>query len=245
MVSFNKEQVYIVTGASSGIGEGSALLLNRLGATVVGIARNEDRLIGMKSKCEYPENMHIEIKDLAEDIQGLPQYVQELKNKYGKFSGLAYCAGIVDIVPLQLLEYSEVEHMFKINYFAPLFFTKGFLNRCNNIGKGTSVIAISSLAGHFHGKAMTSYSSTKAALSAAFKCMAAETARKGMRLNIISPSDIKTPMGGSYGLAKGREQNYPLGFGEVEDVANFAVFLLSEKTKWITKQDYIIDCGII
>ena len=85
MISFNKDQVYIVTGASSGLGEGTALLLNELGATVVGIARNEERLNSMRAKCKYPENMHIEIKDLAEDIEGLPQYVKELKEKYGKF----------------------------------------------------------------------------------------------------------------------------------------------------------------
>ena len=51
MISFTKEQIFIVTGASSGIGEGTALLLNELGATVVGIARNEERLNKMKSKC--------------------------------------------------------------------------------------------------------------------------------------------------------------------------------------------------
>lgn len=103
MISFNKEQRFIVTGASSGLGEGTALLLNELGATVVGIARNEERLKVMKAKCKYPENMHIEIKDLTEDIEGLPQYVKELKNKYGKFSGMAYCAGITQVQPLKLL----------------------------------------------------------------------------------------------------------------------------------------------
>ena len=50
MVSFNPEQRFIVTGASSGIGEGVALLLNELGATVIGIARNQSRLEGMKAK---------------------------------------------------------------------------------------------------------------------------------------------------------------------------------------------------
>lgn len=55
------------------------LLLNELGATVVGIARNEERLNAMKAKCKYPENMHLEMKDLTENIEELPQYVKELK----------------------------------------------------------------------------------------------------------------------------------------------------------------------
>ena len=81
MISFNKEDVFLVTGASSGLGEGVALLLNELGATVIGIARNKERLEAMQAKCKKPENMHIEIKDLAQDIEHLPLYVKELKNK--------------------------------------------------------------------------------------------------------------------------------------------------------------------
>ena len=59
MVSFTAEQRFIVTGASSGIGEGVALLLNELGATVIGIGRNQERLEGMKTKAKHPENMFL------------------------------------------------------------------------------------------------------------------------------------------------------------------------------------------
>ena len=80
MIKFNKEQIYIVTGASSGIGEATAILLNELGATIVGIGRNQERLEAMKAKCKYPENVFLEQKDLTEDIEGLPKYVKELKD---------------------------------------------------------------------------------------------------------------------------------------------------------------------
>lgn len=248
MISFNKDQIYIVTGASSGIGEGVALLLNELGATVVGIARNAERLNAMKAKCKHSENIYVEIKDLAEDIQGLPQYVKELKNKYGKFSGLAYCAGISAIKPLQLLEYADVDYMMKVNYFSPLFLTKGILDRRNNVGKGTSVVAISSIEAPLNDRGMIAYSSSKSALNAAFRCMAAEVAQSGIRLNTLLPSDIKTPMTmceEAQSLREDREKKYPMGFGEVEDVANFVVFLLSSKTKWITRQNFVVDCGVM
>ena len=82
MISFTTDQRFIVTGASSGIGEGVALLLNELGATVIGIGRNQERLEGMKAKAKHPENVFLEQKDLAENIPGLPAYVKSLKEKY-------------------------------------------------------------------------------------------------------------------------------------------------------------------
>ena len=87
-MKFTGDQKFIVTGTSSGIGEGVALRLNELGATVVGIGRNAERLEGMKAKAKHPENVFLEQKDLAEDIPGLPASVKSLKEKYGRFSGL-------------------------------------------------------------------------------------------------------------------------------------------------------------
>jgi short-subunit dehydrogenase len=129
MISFTAEQRFVVTGASSGIGEGVALLLNELGATVIGIGRNQERLEGMKAKAKHPENVFLEQKDLAEDIAGLPAYVKELKEKYGKFSGMAYCAGVSSIVPIRMFEYETAKRMFDINYHAPMFMTKGMVDR--------------------------------------------------------------------------------------------------------------------
>ena len=239
MISFNKEQIFIVTGASSGIGEGTALLLNELGASVVGIARNEDRLNAMKAKCKYPENMYLEIKDLAEDINSLPQYIKELKNKYGKFTGLAYCAGICQVNPLQTLDYGEMKTLFDIDYFAPIFMAKGFADRRNNVGYGASMVFISSQATSLLENGMTTYAGAKAALTASAKVIAKELLNSKVRVNCISPGNIKTSMSQNYW----QEQFYAFGFGEIEDAANLIVFLLSDKAKWITRQDYILDCG--
>ena len=131
MLSFSAEQRFIVTGASSGIGEGVALLLNELGAAVVGIGRNQERLEGMKAKAKHPENMFLEKKDLAEDIPGLTAYVKTLRERYGKFQGLAYCAGLGGLMPLRAVDYEEMQKMFAVNYFAPVFMAKGFSDKRN------------------------------------------------------------------------------------------------------------------
>ena len=242
MVGFKKEEVFVVTGASSGIGEGVALLLNELGATVIGIGRNAERLEGMKAKCKHPGNMFLEQKELTEDVQGLPAYVKSLKDKYGKFSGLAYCAGITLNQPLQMKDYQTSRHLFDIDYFAPMFFAKAFGDRRNTVGRGTSMVFVSSAAAQCASRAMSDYCGAKAALSHSCRCIAKELAPHGIRVNCVLPADIITPMT----LADPdilASKSYPMGVGEVLDVANLVVFLLSDKAKWITGQNYVIDCA--
>ncbi len=249
MISFKQEQKFIVTGASSGIGEGVALLLNELGAGVIAIGRNEERLNALKQKAKYPENMFLEQKDLTVDIDGLPAYVKSLKEKYGKFSGMAYCAGITGIYPLQALDFKQAQEVFNINYFAPIFMTKGLIDRRNNIGKGSSFVYISSIDAKVCAKGQPIYSGTKAGLCATIKSIGKEVIHQGIRMNCILPSMIKTPLTLQEfyqltGITEETQKNiYPLGWGEVEDVANLVVFLLSEKAKFISGQDYIIDSG--
>lgn len=249
MIEFQKEQVFIVTGASSGLGKTTALLLNELGATVVAIARNKERLQGVKNSCKFSENMHIEVKDLTEDIEELPQYVKKLKEKYGKFSGMAYCAGIGMLTPIHMLEYEDLQKIFHTNYFVPMMLTKGIVDKRNNIGAGTSLVYISSIDALAATKGQCAYSGSKAALFTSIKALAKEVCRFGIRANCVSPSAIKTSMTINdtqelYNISEEKQADkYPFGWGEPEDVANMIVFLLSDRAKFISGQNYIIDSG--
>lgn len=243
MTVFNSEQRFIVTGASSGIGEAAALLLNKLGAGVIAIARNGDRLADLKKKCSNPKNMFIEIKDLSNDIHVLPAYVKSLKDKYGRLQGLVYCAGIVHNIPLQLLDEEQSKKLFDIDYFAPIFMTKGFADRRINNGRGSAVVLVASAAAETSPRAMSDYSGAKAALIASAKVLARELAPQGIRINTVSPADIETPMTLKDGFLEDKKEKYPLGFGQTDDVAEMIAYLLSDKAKWLTAQNYIIDCG--
>ena len=242
-MNFLKEQFYIVTGGSSGLGRATAKLLNEQGASVVAIARREDKLKELKSECKYPENLYIEVKDLTADIEGLPKYVKELKEKYGKFSGMAYCAGVANIQPLQLLDIQEMRNTFDINYFAPIQMIKGMADKRNNVGEGTSIVTIASISALTRDKGHIGYAGSKAALCASLKCISKEVVSKGVRVNWVSPSNIKTPINDVAEYEESQKDLYPFGFGEPTDVANMIVYLLSNKSKFISGQNYVIDSG--
>lgn len=243
MIKFDVEQKFIVTGAGSGIGKSVALLLNELGASVICIGRNQERLESMRSESKYPENIHIEIKDLTEDISGLPKYMKALKEKYSKFQGMAYCAGIGSVQPLQLVEYENTIKEFETNYYAPLFMAKGFADRRINNGKGSACVFVSSISSFCSDKGHVVYAGSKAALAASVKAIAREVSGSGLRMNCVSPSAVKTPMLENGTHTEEQMSKYPFGIAEPSDISNMIVYLLSEKAKWITAQNYIIDCG--
>lgn len=241
MLEFKFNDIYIVTGASSGIGRQVALQLNELGASVVAIARDKKRLESLREDSLYPECVHIEIRDLAKDIESLPEYVTELRKKYGKFQGIACCAGIAEIKPLQILQSSSIRDIFEINYFSPVFMLKGFCDRRNNTGNRASAVIVSSISAFKSDKGHTAYSGSKAAIAASAKCIAREASGYGVRVNCVSPSDVRTPMTES--KIEQENSKYPFGCGEASDVANTVIYLLSDKSNWTTGQNYIIDCG--
>jgi len=244
MARFTPDQKFIVTGASSGIGEGIAMRLIADGASVIAIARNTERLNALKGKVAHPENIFLEIKDLAEDIADLPAYMKSLKERYGMFRGCVCCAGITEVKPLRALDLVEMKRLFDINYYVPIFMAKGFADRRVNSGAGASFVSIASISFHRPAKAVITYSGSKAALIASMVAIAKEFARVGVRFNTVSPSDIETPM--TQDIPEIMEQVrhfYPMDFGKPEDVSAVVSFLLSDEAKWITGQNYIVDCG--
>ncbi len=243
------EAPILVTGASSGIGAAIALRLNSFGARVIASGRKAEKLESVRKQAPFPELFYPEPKDLLADIANLDQWVSLLVARYGRLAGLAFAAGITETSPFLAYEYTSGVKLFDLLVHAPLMVAKGASLRKNHLAESFSIVFIAAAAAVSPNKGQMLYGAAKAALVCAARCMAKELAAQNIRVNCISPGLVKTRMLDETVELLGenfitREESlYPLGFGEPEDVANMAAFLLSPATKWVTAQNILVDGG--
>lgn len=123
MIRFNGENI-LVTGASDGIGKAICLLLNSLGANVIGIARSEDKLKLLKEEMINKEKFIYITRDLSVDIDELPSLVSKIVKEYGKLSGLVYAAGKLELLPIKGLDIESIDSLYNVNFKSLLMITK-------------------------------------------------------------------------------------------------------------------------
>ena len=155
---------------------------------------------------------------------------------------MAYCAGIMPAIPLRATTYEILSEVFSINVFAPILMMRGIADKRNNVGAGTSIVFMSSASSVIADKGHGVYGGSKAALNTAIRAFAKEVVSLGVRANCILPTNIRTE-NTPQDYYDSQVGHYPLGFGKPEDVANMAVFLLSNESKWIAGQTYVMDCA--
>jgi NAD(P)-dependent dehydrogenase (short-subunit alcohol dehydrogenase family) len=234
----------LVTGASSGIGRETSILLSNLDAELIICGRNEQRLLETKAALKNPEKHNIFIGDLNDG-----NLIQELINSIDKIDGLVLIAGIVKTIPIKFLNIEELNSTMNTNFFSPvLLIQKAIKNK--KINKNGSIIFMSSIAGNFLAdKGNGAYAASKAALNGICKVMALEFASQKIRVNAICPGMVQTPMTNNELASVTKEQlelnekMYPLGYGEPIDVAASVAFFLSDGSKWVTGSSFVIDGG--
>ena len=233
----------LITGASSGIGRSCAAEISAMGANVILVGRNETELKATSKLCNG--NVEIICADLSQ-----PEEIKNLATKIKNIDGIVNCAGIINPRPIKFLKQVNLTEIFAINYFAPVLLSAELLS-AKKVNEGASFVFISSVSSQHPYMGGAAYVSSKAALEAFSKTLAIEIAGKKMRSNVLLPGLVKTQMLEETKNAvseedfKAYEKQYPLGFGEPEDVANAVVFLLSNEAKWITGSELKMDGGLV
>lgn len=236
----------IVTGASSGIGRQCAIDFSRMGATVIMIARNEERL--NKTLQELTGHGHIIISADLTDFDAIPNIVASIAQAVGKFDGLVNCAGISTTLPLKLMPASKLDEFFRTNVYSAIELTRE-ATKVKHINTGGSVIFFSSIMGCVGESGKSLYSMTKGALISAARSLACEFAKRQIRVNCVSPGAILTPINEKLPhmsdpvLKKQLEDKHLLGLGRTTDISSACIYLLSEASRWVTGQNLIIDGG--
>jgi len=241
-----ERKTIIVTGASSGIGRQCAIDCSKMGAKVILIGRNQKRLDETLSMLD--NNIHQTYNYDLTQIDGIKNLVNEIVDSNGKINGLIHAAGIEITKPLKLLEPDDYEVIYRTNNLSGFELVRQ-LSSIKNMDKGGAIIFISSITAIIGRAGVAAYAASKGALISATKSYALELAKRKIRINCISPGTILTPMMQNYlkdldeESYKKRVEGFPLGLGDTTDISLASIYLLSNASRWITGQNFIIDGG--
>lgn len=221
----------LVTGASSGIGRATAIACAQMGATVYLTARNEGRL--KETLSEMPGEGH---QIISGDLT-LQADMDIIVEQLPKLDGIVHCAGVGSRVPCKQITSSEIEQVFKPNLEAPILLQTSILAK-KKIEKSASVVFIASRAASFPSMGNAVYSASKGAIISYSKCLALELAPRKIRVNCICPAmvwtDLITRDVDKESLEEAQYQ-YPLKrYGNPEEIAYLAIYLLSDAAAWMT-----------
>lgn len=242
----------VITGASSGIGKVCAVEFAKKGANLLLLGRNEERLAETLSEIksisvENQQHLMYAI-DFISELDKLSNALNLFSETCGKVSGFVHAAGIEKTLPIRAMKVSDYEDIFKVNAISGFELAK-VISKKKYIAENASFVFISSITSVIGRVGIVGYAASKGAVVAGMKSMSLELASKNIRVNAISPGTILTPLMIKYldSLPDEerikRKEGFPLGLGQPEDVANTAMFLMSNASKWITGQNIVVDGG--
>lgn len=232
----------LITGASSGIGKATAIECSKMGASIIALGRNRERL--QKS---FDQLESVGCQQFALDLTNSEE-VRALIDKLPKLDGVVNAAGVASTTLFQFATPEKIRGIFDVNFFAPVEFTRLLLKK-KLINKGGSIVFFSSVDGPLNVHIGNStYSATKSALASIARGMAVELAAKGIRVNYLMPGQTETPL--IHGESITQEQleqdmkSYPMGrYGRPEEIAYGAIYFLSDASSFTTGTGLVIDGG--
>lgn len=239
-----KNQNFVVTGASSGMGKQIAIELAEAGANVLAIARGKDALLLLQEL--YPHRISISAVDVC-DGKILEDSITNFVKEKGKLDGAVHAAGITMFTPLRVYDDNVAKTIMDISFWAGTKLLQ-ICTKNKNSKNGSSFVMFSSVMGKKPDKGTFSYAASKAGLCSAARAFAKEVANREVRINTISPGWVITNMTKGLDETNNLEdvnKNHILGLGKPEDVSGVVLFMLSDRSKWMTGTDIVVDGGYL
>jgi NAD(P)-dependent dehydrogenase (short-subunit alcohol dehydrogenase family) len=236
----------LVTGASSGLGRETAITLARHGAQVALVGRDEGRLGETLAMLEGDRHS-THAADLT-SAERCADAVIGIAEAAGPLHGVFHSAGTTLVLPVKLLKDRHLAEVFGAGVWGAFGIARAAARK-NVLVDGGSLVFMSSSAAIMGRPALSAYCAAKAAVDGMVRALAIEFAPRRIRVNSINAGAVETQMHKDFvGLlseaaVKDYEGLHPLGFGQPEDVANAALFLLSDASKWITGSSMAVDGG--
>lgn len=234
----------LITGATSDIGRQICTTLEASGHCLLMTDLDEGSLSETKAALLHPElhkTLALDLSDVEDAEQKLAQFIT---TDQLQVSNAVFAAGIFAVKPLKLLNYAFVKKNFDIALFSIIALTKVLTAKKINADYLKGIVFISSVSAILGTKGYSTYGAVKAGMLGFMKSLATELAPR-VRVNAVMPGGIRTRTTNFiYESQEAPNPRYLLGDGEKTDISNMVDFLLSDKARWITGQEFVVDGGL-
>jgi NAD(P)-dependent dehydrogenase (short-subunit alcohol dehydrogenase family) len=236
----------LITGATSAIGNAlvGALTPQHQGGLILH-GRNRENLNLMRNTHQL-EQVELWVQDLAV-LDGIDNSLSEvLQRSGGGIDTFVHCAGISTPLPIKGFTEKFALKQFNVNFFSALKIVSLLLNKKKNPTQLKNILFVTSIWGKFGSSGYSIYGASKSALTGAMRSLSIELA-PDTRVNSVAFGAIDTPMSAesfqNIEILNFMKMTYPLGMGTPDDAASILDFLISEKSRWITGQEFVVDGG--
>lgn len=237
----------LITGGTTGIGLETAKQFLAEGARVVVTGTNPANLDAAQKELGPGA---LALRSDAGDVAQQKQLAEEVGKAFGRLDAVFINAGVAQFGPLEGWDEAGFDRSFAINLKGPFFLIQALLPI---LGNPASIVLNGSINAHIGMPNSSVYAASKAGLITLARTLSGELIGRGVRVNVVSPGPIQTPLYGKLGLpadelaktAAGIQSQVPAGrFGNPSEVAKAVVFFASDESAFTIGSELIIDGGM-